>query len=514
MTKPTSSMGRLREIVRAGETSVGAFKARFDGWFNLLTGLGTSRDKSVAAEFEPEPPLDPQSLENLFHYNDLAATLVTAVVEDGLRQGFDLSHESEGADGPDVSDAQDAAKTLAKKLEELGVLLKLAEGWTWGRLFGRGAILLGVEGGGPPETLLDDTKVTGIRFLTVLDKRDLMPDSYYGDPLAPKYGQVQTYLLQPTSLGNVPATAYNLKVHETRLVMFGGATTSRRERERNQQCDHSVLQKAHNILRDCNQNWDSVRAMLADMSQAVFKIAGLIDAIAEGDQKTITTRVALMDTLRSITRAVVLDTEGEEFEIKERGAMSGLADILDRTWIRLAAAFRMPVTRMMGQAPAGLNATGAEDRRSWYDTVEAERTLKAKPGLERIVRIVARVEVPTLEPSGWTVSFPSLWSMSPTEQADYEGKMTTADGMRIDKGIALPEEITLSRARKNGYRLPLVLDLKARKKALELELEDMTNPPPPPPALPAPGGPPAAPGAPPSPPRPAPAPGGPPAPPA
>jgi phage-related protein (TIGR01555 family) len=233
--------------------------------------------------------------------------------------------------------------------------------------------------------------------------------------------------------------------------------------------------------------------MMADMSQAVFKIAGLIDAIAENDQQTITTRVAMMDTLRSITRAIVLDTEGEEFEIKERGAMSGLADLLDRTWVRLAAAAHMPVTRMFGQAPAGLNATGAEDRRSWYDTCEAERTLKAKPGLERIVRIVGRVEVPGVDPAGWTVEFPSLWSMSPTEQSDLESKVTTADVQRIDKGIALPEEITISRSRKNGYRLPLILDLKARKKALALELEDLAKPQP---ALPAAPGAPGAPGAP------------------
>lgn len=472
-------------VVKAGEQSLGAAKARLDGWMNVLTGLGTSRDKRSGNQFQAGVILTPQELEDLFHHDDMAARIVSAVPEDALRQGFHTKRATEEEDGADagVDEVQEDAVSLDKRLEELDLAGKAMEAMTWGRLYGGGFILLGVEGTGRPETPLEDEQVKGVKFLTVLDRRDLTPESYYSDPMAPKYGQVETYRVQPLGAGPTSAVP-QVVVHETRLVGFGGAMTSRRERERNQGWDHSVLQKVVKTLGDTNGNWESVSAMVTDMSQAVFKIKGLIDTIAEDDQDALQTRMALIDTLRSITRAIVLDTDEEDFELVERGSVAGVDGILVQNWLRLAAAARMPVTILMGQAPAGLNATGAIDLRWWYDTVRTAQEQELKPRLLRVIRMVARGEFPGTDPDSWEVEFPSLWQMTPMEEAELRGKVADTDLKYVTMGSILPEEITLSRFGRGHYSTDYVVDLEVRKAVLEAELERLENPPEPPPMVP------------------------------
>lgn len=492
MTQESFAKRAAREatlrVVQAGQQMAG----RMDGWFNTLTGLGTARDKRMWGDFQAGNVLTPQQCEDLFHHDDLAHTICAAIPNDALRQGICVKRNTEEETGEDaeVSEVQEDAVTLDKRLRELGLADKLREAMTWGRVYGGGFILLGVTGAGRPETPLDDERVTGVEFLTVLDRRDLQPDSYYSDPLRPKYGEVEIYLIQPISQGPLPAFLSQVRVHETRLVRFGGAMTSRRERQKNNGYDHSVLQKLVGILRDANSGWDSVITMFQDMSQAVYKLQGFIDSIAEGDESALKDRLALMDALRSIVKAIVLDAEAEDFKLVERGSMTGVGDLLDRLWIRLSAAARMPVTILMGQAPAGLNATGAIDLRWWYDTVRMAQEMQIKPPAERIVRMVAKGLFADMDAESWTVDFPALWMLTPQEQADLRAKVAETDIKYIQAGVCLPEEITLSRFGLGEYSTEYVVDLEARKQALEVELERLADPPEPPPPGTPPGTPP------------------------
>jgi hypothetical protein len=53
---------------------------RLDGWFNVLTGLGTSRDKPAAGAFATVLTLSPQALEDLYHGDELIARICDLLV--------------------------------------------------------------------------------------------------------------------------------------------------------------------------------------------------------------------------------------------------------------------------------------------------------------------------------------------------------------------------------------------------------------------------------------------------
>lgn len=432
--KKTLENGRLWSMVQ-----------RLDGWYNSITGIGTTRDKGFNTAFIANPVLTDQECSDLFHHDDLAQRICTAIVEEALKRGFQVTKY---ADQADAQETQEACRAVTKKMEALHSLDRVKEAAIWGRTFGGCMIFLGVKGQGRPERPLDDSKVKELEFLTIIEKRFLQPWTWYSDPSTEKYGRVESYLL--TNEGT-RTPSKSVVVHETRMISFPGAMTAKREKDTNNGWDYSVLQRVIDTLRKTNMSYDSVIAMMSDASQAVYKLKGLIDAIAEEDQSTLQARLSLMDQMRSTARAVVLDAEDEDFRLIERQTVSGVADLLDKTFSRLAAAARMPMTMLMGMSMGGMSNTGESDLNWWYDSAEAYQEDVLKPALERIARLCALEVAPGTRAEDWEIKFPSLWKLSPAIEADLRAKIAATDQVYVSMGALQAGEVSLSRFGKGTY---------------------------------------------------------------
>lgn len=452
-------------------------RVRMDSFVNALTGLGTTRDKRTGAGYCADAVLQPIELDALFSSNDLCVTIVSKVVDDALREGFELKRkEKAGKESDPIKDQKDADEILAR-CRELKVRERIYDGAIWGRLFGGGGVILGVAGGGSLTTKLDDTKVSGLEFLIDVDRQDLVPQTWNSD------GTVELFTWTQTTAGGQGNGQPRL-VHSSRVVLFPGAKTTNRARSRNLGWDHSVIQRIYNTLLGVDGMWTSVEHMFGDMSQAVFKLQGFIASMAEeGGQgaATVTTRLQLMDTLRSVARAIVLDAGdetgagAESFEVVERGALTGVDGILDKAFLRLACAARMPVTILMGQSPAGMDATGESDLEIWGNEVQTYRRHVIEPRLERIVNMIAR-GLKDKDPQ-WEIVWPNLRHTTEKEDAELEKLRVDTAIALITAQVALPEEVALSLP-KIAPTLGLELNEDARETALEMALEQMEEPPP------------------------------------
>lgn len=438
---------------------------------NTVTGIGTSRSKTHMGRYVADPLLTVYELESLFESNDLAAVIVGKIVEDALRAGFHL--ERKGGSPP--KDKERAEKILeAYKVLEAPDLV--SKGATWGRLFGDGGLVLGVSGGGTLETPLDDTKVTKVEFLLEWDRQDMTPVKW--DSL----GDAEVFTWAPPSTGGVSRPAVD--IHRSRLLWFSGALTTSRGRTRNQGWNQSVLQRVHNALKSFDQMFASTDAMFADASQAVFKLQGLIQTLAEGSgtgSMDVSARLQLMDLMRSAARAVVLDAgdeqgNGEEsFEVVDRTTLGTLDKVIDKYYVRLAASARMPLTVLLGMSPAGMDATGESDMILYFNTVDVYRQSMLQPRIERLVRMVAR-SVGDQDPDSWTVCWPELARPKPLDVA-------TAENMRITSAVALatafvvtPEEIALNLPEISTRGIAgLKIDTAPREKALKDAMLEVEN---------------------------------------
>jgi phage-related protein (TIGR01555 family) len=454
--------------------------ARIDSWASLFTGLGmVNADKATTYLPQRDPPLDVQVLEAMFSSNDFANRICSALPDRALKQGYGVAS---AAGDVDPEQAADEADELVTAMEAFGVQDKFREADIWGRCYGLGGVLIGAEGSGPPDKPLIDERVNRLLYLMVVDRREMTPYTWYRDPEAQKFGEVESYRIIPSSMTGSDGTI----VHESRVIRFGGALTSRRDAEWNQGCDYSVLQRVFTVLQQAEQTWGGICHLMTDVSQGVFSINGLINMLATGNEALLQNRMQQMQVGRSVARAIVLDADKEKFE-RVATPLAGIPEVLEQTWKRVAAAAEMPLTVLMGVSPAGLNATGESDIRIWYDSIQAHREHVLQPRLERIARLMSR----TLghgSPDDWHVTWPSLWQMSAPEQADYRLKVAQADHIYITDGVLLPEEVALSRFRGKEFDgAATQIDVEAREAALKQAVDELVNPPDPPPALPPPG---------------------------
>lgn len=438
---------------------------RLDSWVNALTGLGNSlRDKLTATAFEASTRISDNSLEILYHEEDLAGRICDALPEEALRRGYYLNVEDD--------------TELSLKVEEYEKRLRfkaaLRDAAVWARVFGGAVIFLGIDDGQDPKEPVNVEGIKTLRFATVLDRRDIIPESWYADPLKDeRYGEPKTYRIQsvPVTPTGIGISSANSIIHESRLLIFHGARTSLRRKIQNNGWSESVLQKVHEVLIQFNVGWQGTAHLLQDAAQGVFKVDGLIDMIASGDKETLQTRMELVDMSRSVARAIMLDAEKEDYH-REAYTFAGVPEVLRSFMLRLAAAARMPVTVLMGQSPAGLNATGESDTRMWYDQVQAYQGDVLKPALERFYALLfAAQDFEGEEPETWDVRFEKLWQLSDTEQASLEKMVADKDKVYIDAGVVLAEEVALCRFKSRGFSMETSIDLDAREEMMEAELE-------------------------------------------
>ncbi len=493
-----------------------ALSERADGWQSLLTGLGYSgHDKRTSVEFGRACNVTAADGEEMWRGDDICARVVETVPNEMLRQGFEvciqadeaealaakpkakgekspfgtkdpeaedeeLDPEAENVEPPEDDeersdralawrhDAEQQTKELQElvsaKWEELKFSEALHTALCYERAFGGGAIYLGVNDGQKPDKPLNVKTVRSFDFLTVLEPRELNAVGWYGNPLAPKYGEVAIWQFNPSAPGvdvskkSIPGS---IEIHESRLIVFGGIRVTRRPvAGQIAGWGDSVFVKMLPVLRDFSAAWASSSVLLQDFAQAVFKMKGLAEMIAQDRNKEVQNRIKAAEMSRSVLRALLIDGEHEEFERKQT-PISGLPEMLDRWCNRLAAAVDMPVTLLMRTSPAGLNATGDADVRFFYDRIKAEQPKKLRGPIERVTTIIFKI-LGKPEPEKWSIEFHPLWQPTGLELAQERKTIAETDAIYIDKKVVMPEEVGVSRFGGDKFSNEMKVDFSAR----------------------------------------------------
>jgi phage-related protein (TIGR01555 family) len=364
-----SKQNYLSKVLEQGSAVWGALRlVRSDNWQNVFTGLGTSRDKTQFGSFVNLSEVRETELTALYHQSDMARRVVALKPQEMMRKGFAVN----------VEDDTEASSDIGTTLRKLKAGVHVRDAMIWGRLYGGAAVLIGADDGGEAHEPLNESTIKSVKFLHVIDKRHLVPDTWFADPLNDEhFGEPQTYRVTPRR------GATNLVVHRSRMLVFGGAHTSDEERDRLGNWDHSVITAVYAQLRQFDNVWQAAEHLMSDASQAVFKIQGLMSMIAGGQKDVLQTRMQLVDMSRSVARALLLDADGGEEFSRESSSFTDAQAMLDKFMLRLAAAAEVPVTILMGQSPAGMNATGESDFRWFYDSIATAQENELQPQLER-----------------------------------------------------------------------------------------------------------------------------------
>ena len=432
--------------------------ARVDGWANLLTGVGPRAGAPNRARytFQGAERQSLPFLEQLYHEDPFARRIAEAVPAAAMRPGFKV-RVGAAAGGPEAETAINGA------LVDLHAARRIREAWTWGRVHGGGALVLGLDDGQPADAAVDEAALRALRWVVSVTASELVPDEWDRDPRSARFGEPLVYRLQRTGGGGGSDTA---RVHHTRVIRFEGLPTTRTRRVALQGWGESYLQNVYSLLEEWNGAHAAVTDLLQQASVGVYKMRDLVALIGSDPDELLRKRMEALDLGRSVANSILVDADGEGYDRTEVGALSGLPDLLDRYSLRLSGGINMPVAVFLGRHAQGLNATGEGDTRGWDDSVDAERRSVLVPALERMVKLLLlSSEGPTrgVEPAGWSIVLPPLRTSTPSEEAALRKTVADTDGVYIDRGVNTPEEVARSRFRPEGWSMETLVDLAARE---------------------------------------------------
>lgn len=198
----------------------------------------------------------------------------------------------------------------------------------------------------------------------------------------------------------------------------------------------------------------ATRVLRTDMAGGMADPGGAPEIDAEG----VSARLAAMSAWQSSNGTFVLDRETEDFAIST-ASLSGLSELQAQSQEFMAAVPGIPLVKLFGLQPQGLNASSDGEIRVFYDEIAAFQQAHMAPVLRAILRLVQ------LDLWGWAdpaleFEFVPLWQMSEQESAAVERQKADMDEVNIRSGKITPAE---ARAREaaDGTSLYRTLGLRA-----------------------------------------------------
>ena len=418
-------------------------KIRRDGWLNTLSGMGKkNRDKRTATTFENTVYLTDEELCDIFIGDGMGNKIISCVANEMTRKWIELQGDKEDAN------------QVMEILNLLRTETQINTGIKYQRSFGGSLIVIGTNDG---QEYIEELKLDNIKaidYLKVYDSTmvDIQMSVFESDLNSPRYGMVEVYAIRNPLLDlaiNIKGGANldtHILVHHSRVLEFFGIPMPTRAKGKDSKARYwgmPILQTIYEQLKDTNSIFSNVSTIVYELIISVFNFVDLDDMLAEGNEDDLINRMEIINTTKSIINAVLLG-EGDTFE-RNAANIGGVADIIDRFMILLAAVSNIPVTILWGRSPAGENATGESDMRNYYDMIQSKQKNDLKFPLQKLVNIISAF-LKIAEPP--TIKFNPLVQMTEKEiaeinklEADTYKVKADGDKVYLDYGILEAEEV-------------------------------------------------------------------------
>lgn len=390
---------------------------RADGWESHLMGIGSTDDKLATLRYSghvthlPDVVLEAMFLSEIYAYRG-----VTIFPHVAFSQGVEVA----GVEDP---------KEATTFLESFDWTATITSGAVWGRLYGGCATWFVTDRSA--DELLEPLDVSE----TIVTLRNI--EKPYINPVVDS--RALDLRGMPLFYTLTTPEGETFRVHASRLVIWPGDETPQRRRVQLGHWDASVLQRPYDVLKRNGYVSIAAQQLLSEASLGVLKIRELWATITSGQQTSLATRIRMFNAARSNARALILDADKEEFT-RVNTTFAGVPELTDRARLEVAAAFGIPVTRLMGQSPAGLNATGQADERNFQSDVRSYQKFKLEPRILVVARKLLDSRGSPCSSEGLALGWPELWAPTAAEAATIYSTTANADATLIDREVITPEE--------------------------------------------------------------------------
>lgn len=400
-----------------------------DGFMNPLLRIGEHTQNTFNANrYVPTfKSFKRNELEWMYQGSWLCSLAVDVIAHDMTREGVEI-----------IDKNPNTVEDINAILDDYLVWESLCNAVKWSRLFGGSIAVMLIDGDDVSKPL---TKVAPgtFRGLFILDRWQLEPSSKLIDVLGPDFGKPVSYRVLEAKSG----IRFNSAIHHSRVLRFEGRNLPFYLRQAYNGWGASVLESIYPQIEAYDLATGSAAQLISKSYLRYYKVKGL--------RQILTTPIARkgflaqMDHTRQFQsiEGLTLGDADDEFQTFSY-TFAGLSDVLTQFGQQVSGGLGIPLVRLFGQSPAGMNSTGESDIRNYYDNIKAQQDSILRPNLKKLLRVICESVTGKKPDDSFTFEFKPLWQMSNEQRAQSAQGFVTSilqafDSNVISAGVAMKE---------------------------------------------------------------------------
>lgn len=251
------------------------------------------------------------------------------------------------------------------------------------------------------------------------------PSNYNSnDPLKPDWYKPSEWFVQ------------GKEVHASRLLTFVGREVPDLIKPTYSFGGLSMSQMAKPYVDNWLQTRQSVSDIISAFSVMVLKTNLAVSLDQGGDQ--LFKRADLFNNLRDNRGLMMIDKDSEDFA-NVSAPLTTLDTLQAQSQEHMAAVSRIPLVKLLGISPAGLNASSEGEIETFDDTMGAYQVAFFSPNLTRVINFIQLSLFDEVDPA-ITFAYEPLSSLTDKEKAEVEKIQAETDQIHIDSGVIEPVE--------------------------------------------------------------------------
>ena len=398
--------------------------------FMARTGVNNADNLSSASTYQTNfTSRNRQILDSAYRSSWIVGQAVDTVAEDMTREGVEIVS----------GDNQDDIERIEEVASDLGVWDSLCQSIKWARLYGGCLAYLMIDGQKPETPLRLDTITEGqFKGVLPLDRWMVSPSESRITDLSPDMGKPEYY--------NVTAQMpfSGKRIHHSRVIRFDGVTLPFLEAKRENSWGQSVIERLWDRLVAFDSTTQGAAQLVFKAHLRTYKVDGFRELVATGGKpmEALVKQLEMVRLYQSNEGLTLMDAK-DTFEAHQY-SFSGLSDLMLQFGQQLSGAIQVPLVRLFGQSPSGMNSSGESDLRTYYDGIAKNQNRDLRKGVNVLYDVIARSSLGRPLAKGAKIKFKPLWLLSENERAMCAQTVTgtvlqAEEAGIIDRATALSE---------------------------------------------------------------------------
>lgn len=413
---------KLRVRVKSGRYA-------FDSYQNLQARLGKDSGNLMDGATYAQSNLltrTPRTLEFMYRGSWIVGAAVDAIADDMTRAGVDFGAAIE----PDTLEATVSEMHALELWQGIGDVIR------WARLYGGAIGVMLIDGQDMATPLrLKTIKQGQFKGILPLDRWSLvLTVDQLVNGLGPALGRPEFYTVGP----NAPALV-GQKIHHSRVIRMEGIRLPFIQRQAEQGWGLSIIERMFDRLTAFDSATTGAAQLVYKAYLRTLKKEGLNQILSAGGPafEALAKNMEAIRRFQSTEGLTLIDAK-DTFETHTY-TFAGLDDLLLQFGQQISGATGIPLVRLFGQSPAGLNSTGEGDIRNYYDGINAQQNRILRGPLDVVLRVLHQSVTGEAPPENFNFAFNPLWQLSEKEKSDIAKTTTEAVAGALDAAIIGPK---------------------------------------------------------------------------